>query len=252
MTNEDILYALYEAENYISGEQLSKRLGVSRAAVWKAIQALREDGYVIHSVTNRGYHLVSAPDRLHAAAIGSLLKNKSHQLFLEESVSSTNTLALFRAQQGGTIGSVFLSEGQTMGKGIANGGFLSPLYSGVFLSIIVQPKLAQQKNSADSAPILKAVQSAIDHTYHVKTDIFLPNQLHIHGKKICGILTEGAYEAESGIVNCAVLGIGVHVNRTQQQEPGCSSIEEETGECGKRCTLAAEIINCLDAAGITK
>lgn len=145
-TKEKVLHSLRQTEGFVSGESLSETLGVSRAAVWKAITALREQGYVIDSVTNKGYRLVSAPDLLTEDTIRdgleSTLVSEIHAL---ETVDSTNNEAKRWAHQGAPHGSVFVAEEQTGGKGRLGRVWKSPPKTGLWFSILLRPKASPEQ-----------------------------------------------------------------------------------------------------------
>ena len=210
-TKEKVLHSLRQTDGFVSGESLSETLGVSRAAVWKAITALREQGYVIDSVTNKGYRLVSAPDLLTEDTIRdgleSTLVSEIHAL---ETVDSTNNEAKRWAHQGAPHGSVFVAEEQTGGKGRLGRVWKSPPKTGLWFSILLRPKASPEQVTNLTLFSGLAVAKAIRSLTGCDAKIKWPNDVVIGSQKVCGILTEMAAEMES--VEYVIPGIGVNVN----------------------------------------
>ncbi len=193
----------------ISGEDLADELEVSRSAVWKHIQALRDEGYTIESSTNLGYSLIASPDRLTQAAIKAGLKTtvigKDIQHFKE--TESTNTIAREIAR---TVdeGAVVIAESQTSGRGRLGRKWISP-EGGIWLSIILKPRI--QPIYAPRITLLAGVSAAKTiRSYGLQARIKWPNDVLIDGKKVCGILTE--IEAEIDLIDYCVVGIGIDAN----------------------------------------
>ena len=115
----ELLKILRETDDYVSGQELCDRLGVSRTAIWKRIKKLQEEGYVIEAVQNRGYHLIELPDLMKTDEVRSWLSSKwlGKELYYQESVDSTNTWAKKLAEEGAPNGTVVLADEQTAGKG---------------------------------------------------------------------------------------------------------------------------------------
>ena len=190
-TKEEILTRLRQTEGYLSGEQLSETLGVSRAAVWKAITALRESGYAIDSATNRGYRLTASPDvltpeeircGLHTRAIGKNI------VALQE-VDSTNEEAKRQAQCGAPDGSVFLAERQTGGKGRLGRTWESPAGTGIWFSVLLRPSLVPSEISSITLLAGIAVCRGIRSVTGCAAKLKWPNDVVIGSRKVCGILT---------------------------------------------------------------
>lgn len=157
---EKILALLQHADGFLSGERISEQLGVSRAAVWKAVKKLKEEGYGIQSVTNKGYRLVSSPDLLTEGELSPLLTTAclGRTVFSYEVTDSTNRRAREEADRGAPHGSVFFAEEQTGGRGRLGRAWSAPRGEGVWMSVLLRPKLAP----ADIAQItlLTGLQSA--------------------------------------------------------------------------------------------
>ena len=191
MSRSEVL-ALLRQDEYISGEEISRQLGVSRAAVWKAVRALRAEGCRIDSVPNRGYCLRPA-GRLNAA----LLQAAPWSVVVPEEVDSTNNVAKQLGTQGAPHGTVVVTERQTGGRGRLGRSFVSPP-GGVYLSVLLRPELPLERLMHLTALAAVATRRAIDDCCGLTPDIKWMNDLLWQDKKLCGILTELSCEAESG------------------------------------------------------
>ncbi len=212
MGRKEVL-ALLRQDEYISGEEISKTLGVSRAAVWKSVQALRAEGCRIDSVPNRGYCLRPSA-RLNAA----LLQAPPWTVIVPEEVDSTNNIAKQLGAQGAPHGTVVVTEHQTGGRGRLGRSFVSPP-GGVYLSVLLRPSAALGHLMHLTALAAVATRRAIADCCGVKADIKWTNDLQWHGRKLCGILTELSCEAESGRLEYAVVGIGINCNTETDKLP---------------------------------
>jgi len=219
-TGERILALLYESNApFISGEELSRTLDVSRSAVWKQIKTLRAAGFIISAEPSRGYRLISSPDRLIASSLTRLLQSEligKKIVSLEETVS-TNAVAFRMAEDGAEEGSVVIAEFQSDGKGRLGRKWVSPPGVNLYCSIILRPPI--QPVAAPQLTFLSviAVARAIEQVTPLQTRIKWPNDLLIDGKKVAGLLNE--MSAETDKVNFVILGIGVNLNMTREQFP---------------------------------
>ena len=208
---EKVIKAILDSgENFMSGEQLSKKLGISRTAVWKHINALREEGYNIESVNKKGYRLAEKPDDILSS------ENIAYNLPTEfigkkvihlDTVGSTNDYAkeIGNKVSGGTL---IISEQQTKGKGRLGRVWKSKSGDGIWMSLIIKPKIEPYKTPfltlVAGASVVKALSNL-----GVEASIKWPNDIIVHNKKICGILTELSAEMER--VNYVVIGIGINI-----------------------------------------
>ena len=208
---EKVIKAILDSgENFMSGEQLSKKLGISRTAVWKHINALREEGYNIESVNKKGYRLAEKPDDILSS------ENIAYNLPTEfigkkvihlDTVGSTNDYAkeIGNKVSGGTL---IISEQQTKGKGRLGRVWKSKSGDGIWMSLIITPKIEPYKapflTLVAGASVVKALSNL-----GVEASIKWPNDIIVHNKKICGILTELSAEMER--VNYVVIGIGINI-----------------------------------------
>lgn len=226
------LLELFESNKgaYFSGEEIAGKLGVSRAAVWKAVKGLRSEGYPIDAVTNKGYRLSENTDILSPQGIKKYLKPEYCNLDLHvlPSVPSTNTLVREKAQEGLLEGYTVIANEQTGGRGRYGRSFFSPSGSGMYLSILLRPSgycASQAARITTMAAV--AMCEAIDEVSEKKPQIKWVNDLYLNGKKICGILTEASFGLESGLLEYAVLGIGLNIYRPEEGFP--EEIQDKAG-----------------------
>lgn len=216
MTTKEKLLALLEDSKgtFFSGEEIARTLQVSRAAVWKAVSALREDGYTIDAATNKGYRLSPDSDILSPQGIRRFLKPEYRDLDLTvlPTAPSTNALVREKANQGCPEGCVIVACEQTAGRGRYGRQFFSPVDSGVYLSLLLRPTAySPQQATCLTAAAAAAMCQAIEAVTGQQPGIKWVNDIFLHGKKVCGILTEAAVGLETGTLNYMVLGAGVNL-----------------------------------------
>lgn len=213
-----ILDILLNADDFISGQEISEKLGVSRQAVWKAINALKEKGYEIQSVTNRGYRLVSSPNYLNESSLKSLLHNKiiGKNLIVLDSVDSTNDYLKKLGNEGCENGTVVAAREQTMGKGRLGRTWQTKKDDGIAFSVLLRPNVAPSEVSAITPLAGLAVCKAIREYTKLDCVIKWPNDIIIGRKKLVGILTE--MSAEFDAVEYVITGIGINVDHTSFPE----------------------------------
>ncbi|WP_157159537.1 biotin--[acetyl-CoA-carboxylase] ligase [Brachyspira pilosicoli] len=201
---------------FISGEKIANDLKVSRTAIWKAIKSLKNDGYNIHSVSNKGYALSKETDILSSKVIkNNMLKYADKfDFIIHKTVASTNIIARELAINGAESGTVVIAEEQTNGYGRNGKSFFSPYGTGIYMSIILNLKKEKKifNSSFITTAAAMAVSKSIEEISNENTQIKWVNDVFINGKKVCGILTEGAFSFEDGKLDYAVIGIGVNVN----------------------------------------
>ena len=254
MSREKVLSLLREHPNQsLSGEAMSRQLGVSRAAVWKAIEALRQEGYVISSAPNRGYCLQSAPDRVREGELAGPLAGclVGSQLACLDVIDSTNTECKRRAMVGAPEGLVVLAEEQTGGRGRLGRSFQSPRGCGLYLSALLRPHAEPAAVTDFTAWVAVAVCDSIQAACGVRPRIKWTNDLVLNGKKLCGILTELGLESETNCLEYMVPGIGINVNHrpedfSEDVRAIATSLAIELGHPVRRADLAAELIRALD------
>ena len=254
MSREHVLSLLLEHQgDYLSGETMSRELSISRAAVWKAIGTLRQEGYEISSAPNRGYRLESAPDRIREGELRVPLAGcrVGRQLLCLDVIDSTNTECKRRAMAGAEDGLVILAEEQTEGRGRKGRSFQSPRGKGLYLSALLRPKLSPAQVGDMTAWVAVAVCDGIEAACGVRPRIKWTNDLVLNGKKLCGILTELGLESETYSLDYLVTGIGVNVNHMpedfdEEVRAIATSLAQELGRPVRRAELAAQIIRALD------
>lgn len=237
---------------YCSGQELADELQVTRAAVWKAITALREEGFAIDAVTNRGYALSPDADVLSAKGIcGALPPDVRAALRVETSpcVPSTNTVLRERAAGGAPEGLVLAAREQTAGRGRMGRGFYSPAGSGLYLSILLRPALAAAEAVQLTAAAAVAAARAAETVRQTPGAVRIKwvNDLLLDGRKICGILTEAQLSLESGGLDYAVLGVGFNLTPPAGGWPAeldgiAGSLFDGPAPPGARTALAAAFL----------
>lgn len=247
-TKETILAALTAAKGTaVSGAQMAERAGVSRAAVWKAICALRDEGYVIDAVTRGGYTLHADDGRLTAAAVAAHLHTDGLALTALPSTDSTNTRVRALAEDGAPEGTVVIAAAQTAGRGRSGKSFLSPAGTGLYMSILLRPALAMGDSLLITTAAAVAVARAIGRVAGCETKIKWVNDVYVDERKVCGILTEGALDLENGGLRYAILGIGINICPPEGGFPpelaGIAGALREKGGEALRAPLAAAVLD---------
>ena len=238
-------------DNFVSGQILSNKIKVSRAAVWKHIEGLRKRGYVIDSIPSKGYRLVEIPDRMSPDEIKGSIKTGiigKDLLFFDE-VDSTNDIAMDSGAKGAAEGLVVLAEGQSHGKGRMGRTWVSPKNVNLYVSILLRPDI-----SPPHAPVLTMMAAlstaqAITDVTGLETMIKWPNDILVDQKKVSGILTE--MNAEQERINYVVIGIGINVNMKNGDFPEnlrmpATSLLGCTGKRVDRMNLLCTLIETLE------
>lgn len=209
---EKLLQLLKNTDGYLSGEEIGGILGVSRAAVWKNINALRKDGYVIEAVTNKGYRLSEEADVISASFIKENINTKylAKKVIFMPTVDSTNEECKRLAAGGEKEGTLVIAEEQTGGKGRRGRPWKSEKGGGIWMSIILRPQISPWNVSSITLAAGLAVSKAVKDITELEAGIKWPNDIYINGKKVCGILTEMSAQIQQ--VDFAVVGIGINAN----------------------------------------
>ena len=252
MNNREKALRMLDGGGTVSGERMAEELGVSRNAVWKTVTQLRQDGYEIEAAPNRGYRLVSAPDRISAAGIRRWLTAKEfgRELEIHERLDSTNNRAKALAAGGAVHGTTVIADSQSGGRGRMGRSFFSPEHSGVYMTCVLRPDFAPEQAGLLTSMAAVATAQAVEGLAGADVKIKWVNDLYMGRKKICGILSEAGFGMETGRLDYAVVGIGVNVNRMEfppELADIATSIGNETGAAPDRNRLAAEILNRLEA-----
>ncbi|MCR5792567.1 MAG: biotin--[acetyl-CoA-carboxylase] ligase [Lachnospiraceae bacterium] len=274
-----ILKKLRETKGFVSGQSLCEELEVSRTAVWKNINQLKEEGYEIESVTNRGYHLNRIPDVLTKEELESIMLTDklARNIVYREVVGSTNNEAKKYVEQHPAAngqeswdGTLFIAEQQNEGKGRRGRNWISPKGSGIWMSLLLKPDInpanASMLTLVSAMAIARGIQKTVaekslqeesqdtdrDHAHSVEDEMQIgikwPNDIVVNGRKVCGILTEMGSEMD--YINYVVVGMGINVNTEdfpQEVKEIATSLRLETGEHIKRSELVAEIMFYYEA-----
>ena len=249
MTTKERLFALLEVRqgSFVSGEELAETLHLSRAAVSKAMKALRQEGYAIEAVTNRGYRLSGECDILSEQGVKKHL-NQDCQITFVPSVGSTNTVLRALAEQGAPEGTVVIADEQTGGRGRMGRAFYSPAGSGIYLSLLLRPVNADPRQTVTlTAAAAVALCQAIETVSENEPQIKWVNDIFLNGRKICGILSEAAFGLESGVPEYVVVGVGINAYTPEGGFP--PELAEIAGALwerpvpGGKNRLAAEFVN---------
>lgn len=241
---EKILELLRENNGYVSGQEICDLFGVSRTAVWKNINALKNEGYMIDSVNNRGYKLIAEPDLIDEKSIRRYLHTNwlANTICYDKQMYSTNIKAKQLGETGAKNGTFVITDSQTKGRGRRGKTWVSPSGVNCYFTILLRPDLAAEKASMITLISALALARAIKDKGELETVIKWPNDIVANGKKLCGILTESSTDLE--YINYVVVGIGVNMNQTEFPEEIrhiASSIQVETGRHVNR----AELIGCF-------
>ena len=237
----------------LSGEAIAAKLSCTRAAVWKAVKALREEGYTIEAWPNKGYTLSRESNLLSEEGVRLYLKKTDVQVKVQKEVDSTNQEARREAiGNQAPHGSVVLAGCQTAGRGRRGRDFFSPKDAGLYMSVILRPEKNLQQSLLLTTAAAAAVYKAVRKVCGIALDIKWVNDLYLEGRKVCGILTEAATDFESGNIEFAVVGIGVNLYQEPEHFPeelreiaGALYPSKEQAEKMDRNLLAAEIVNEL-------
>lgn len=236
MTTKERVLEQLKSRNFISGEALADSCEISRTAIWKAITALREEGFTIEAVTNKGYRLVAIPDKIDSEKIHSYLENNGIadvKVITFSEIDSTNSEAKRKAVEVGSFRdacgnltqkgaeanlSLFVAESQSGGKGRLGRVFVSPKNCGVYFSLLYSPAGGIRNPALYTAAAAVSVSRAVKKLYDEKSSIKWVNDVFLAGKKICGILVEGIANFETGSIDAAVVGIGINIRKNQKLE----------------------------------
>lgn len=243
---EKVLKILSGTKEYVSGEALSKELGVSRTAIWKVINRLKEEGYDISSVRNKGYLIKKETTELVEDSIRMHLPENSRfqQVKVYDAIDSTNSQAKQLWQQGLREESIILAREQTAGKGRRGKCWLSPKDQGIFMSLLLMPDIEPTHASMMTLIAGIAVVEAIEKVTGLSPMIKWPNDVVIGDRKVCGILTE--MSAEMDYVHYVIVGIGINVNQESFDDEIAAiatSISNCYGDLISRPILIGEIID---------
>lgn len=248
MSRQSILDHLHRHEGRtVSGAELSRRLKISRAAVWKDVQALRRLGYDIQARTRSGYRLLSAPDRLLADEIARGLDTRfvGRRLYCYDTLDSTNDTAFRLGEQGVPEGACVIAEYQRKGRGRLGRVWESPKAENLLLSVLLRPRLAPAEVAKVTLAMAVSVVKTVEELAGQNVQIKWPNDVLWKGRKLCGILME--MSAESDRVNFVVAGLGVNLNTGPGAlPPGSTSLAEITGSRVHRVSFVRALLRRIE------
>ena len=236
----ELLTMLRETKDYVSGQKICETFGVSRTAVWKAVNQLRNSGYEIEAVSNKGYRLLSVPDVLNQNELLSRRKTKwiGKDTLCYETIDSTNAQAKRLAEAGYGDGTLIVADHQEAGRGSRGRSWETPAGTNIAMSLLLKPEINPNNASMITLVAALAVSKAITQITGEPAPIKWPNDIVMNGKKVCGILTE--MSAQFDYVNHIVVGIGINVNIESFPEEiaeTATSLRIETGKQISRAEL---------------
>lgn len=237
----EILAALRSTEGYVSGQELCEKFGVSRTAVWKAVNQLKQAGYQIEALQNKGYRIISSPDILSSMELESIQKTAwvGKELYYMKTTDSTNTRAKKLAEEGAGHGTLVIADEQTEGRGRRGRTWESEKDTAIYMSVLLKPEIRPENASMLTLVAALAVAGGIERETGLNCQIKWPNDIVVNGKKVCGILTEMSTQID--YINYIVIGIGINV----QNESFSKEISETATslyiESGKKQNRAAII-----------
>ena len=241
----EILRLLKETHDYVSGQQICDKFGVSRTAVWKAVEQLKKEGYAIEAVRNKGYRLVESPDVMSKAEIQSMMKTKwagKHVIYYDET-DSTNIQAKLAGENGSAHGTLVVADRQVAGKGRRGRSWESPKGVCVYMTLLLRPELAPVRAPMLTLVMALSAAEAIREKTGLPAGIKWPNDIVLNKKKICGILTEMSTEID--YINYVVTGIGINANQesfSEEIQERATSLLIEGGRHISRSELVAAVM----------
>lgn len=243
----EILSLLRNRQDYVSGQELCERFGVSRTAVWKAVGQLKKEGYRIEAVQNRGYLLVEEQEFFGQNELESRMDTAwaGHPVSYYDTIGSTNQQAKLDAEHGAGHGALVVADMQTAGRGRRGRSWSSPPGTNVYFTLILKPQLDPDKASMLTPVMGMAVAEGIRRTCGLEARIKWPNDIVVNGKKVCGILAEMSLEQD--YIHYLVIGVGINTGlqkfAAELEETACCL----EGECGKKVSRAELLVNVMHA-----
>ena len=245
----ELLKLLREATDYVSGQELCEKFGVSRTAIWKDINQLKEAGYEIEAVQNKGYRMISAPDTLSENELLSIRNTKwaGCEIYYRDVIDSTNTLAKQLAEEGHPNGTLVVAGKQEAGRGRRGRNWESEKGTTISMTLVLKPQVNPNRASVITLVSALAVTKAIEKVTGHEAGIKWPNDIVMDGKKVCGILTE--MSAQFDYVNHIVVGIGINVHNESFPEEiadMATSLFLVTGKHFNRAELIEAILEAFE------
>ncbi|MFR9146686.1 MAG: biotin--[acetyl-CoA-carboxylase] ligase [Mediterraneibacter sp.] len=239
-----ILKILRETGDYVSGQEICEKLGVSRTAVWKVIRQLQEEGYQVDAARSRGYRIIDGPDVMTAEEVESLLDTEwaGKPVVYYPETDSTNIRIRHLGDEGAPHGTLAVADRQTAGRGRRGRTWESPGGSCIYMSILLRPDLAPEKAPMLTLVMACGVAEGIMDCADVKVQIKWPNDIIVSGKKLAGILTEMSTQVD--YINHVTVGVGINVNvqNFPEEIQTATSLLSETGTQTKRAPVIAAVM----------
>ena len=244
-----ILKTLRNTDGYLSGQELCEQLGISRTAVWKYMKQLKEEGYEIQSVQNKGYCLMEVPDVLGESEIKSRMETQwvGQRVYFYEEIDSTNTQAKRLAEEDAPSGTLVVSDCQVKGKGRRGRVWTSPKGEAIYMTILLRPQIRPDRASMVTLVMGLSVVQAIRNVLGLETSIKWPNDVVLNRKKLVGTLTE--MSAQMDYIEYMVIGTGINANMTEFSEElkdKATSLRMEMGRSVNRASLISESMKCFE------
>lgn len=242
-----ILALLRERGDYVSGQELCKRFGVSRTAVWKAVGQLKKEGYCIEAVQNRGYLLTEDEELFGQNELESRMDTRwaGHPVTCYDVTASTNLQAKMDAENGAGQGALVVADMQTAGRGRRGRGWSSPSGTNVYFSLILKPEITPEQAAMLTPVMGLAAAEGIRRTCGVEAMIKWPNDIVVDGKKVCGILAEMSVERD--FIHYVVIGVGINVGLQEFPEEVAATAGCLQEICGRKISRAELVANVMHA-----
>ena len=250
--DEEILRLLKDhSSGFLSGEEISRRLKVTRAAIWKRVRHLRALGYEIEASTRIGYRLIRSPDLLTPSEVRPILRTKwmGRSIHHFHSMDSTNSMAYQLALQGAEEGEIVVAESQKKGRGRLGRKWYSPPLTNLYLSVILRPEIPPQQASLITLMAAVATAGAIHKFSGLHPTIKWPNDILLKNRKVAGLLNE--IHSETDRIHFVILGVGVNLNMDEKMfskeiRSLATSLKRETGESVSRKAFLQTLLEELE------
>ena len=221
MTTRDRILSLFRShpDQYVSGQEISEQLNISRAAVWKQVRALRELGFKIEARHSLGYRLLETPNLLLAADVEDGLGCRiiGKEIISLQEVDSTNVRIRTLAEQGAEEGTVVVADRQSAGRGRLGRRWESPAGVNLYCSTLLKPQIPVQQAPQLTFLSAVAVADTLHQVCQITATLKWPNDVLVNGAKIAGLLNE--MNAETEQIHFVILGIGINLNMQPEQFP---------------------------------
>lgn len=245
-----ILTLLRESDDYVSGQELCERFGVTRTAVWKAVNQLKKEGYEIEAVKNRGYLLTGDQEIFGKNDLQSRIHTQwaGRNLRYFDCLASTNIQAKIEAEEGAVHGTLVAADMQTAGRGRRGREWLSPSGTNIYITLILKPDFPPSQASMLTLVMAHSVSRAIEKVTGMEAGIKWPNDVVVNKKKVCGILTE--MSAEPDYIHYVVIGVGINVGEQEfppEIRDKATCLNREWGRRVSRSDLIARVLEYFEA-----